>query len=328
MIPMLYSKVTDIILDDIFLDLSSLVDGIRLILKLENFNFGGSIKAAPAIGLLNDGEGRGLLVPGGHVIESSSGNLGIALSAICAVRAEVRERDENGGFLQTRIDFIVEQFAADPRLFWPNQYANLANPRAHYERTAVAIAREVPRPACVFIGVGTTGTLMGCGRYFREHLRGTKIIAVDTEGSVTFGSAAGPRYIPGLGTSRRPDILRPEFADQVVLIPEAEAVQMCRRVAREHGIAVGGYHRRGHRARRGRPLSRHRLRRPVGHRAVRLRRAEPCRGHARIFPLAASERTIRHVRVPRGRRPGRQGPVRRRRAGLPGSVNAAFRPIG
>jgi N-(2-amino-2-carboxyethyl)-L-glutamate synthase len=264
---MLYRKVTDLILDDVFLDLSDLVEGIRLILKLENFNFGGSIKVKPAISLLDDGERRGLLQPGGRVIESSSGNLGIALSSVCAVRgyhftcvidpntprrsislmkalgahvAEVFERDANGGFLQTRIDFITGQLAADPQLFWPNQYANPVNPLAHYERTAAAIAREVPGLACLFVGVGTTGTLMGCAAYFREHLPATKIVAVDAEGSVSFGFAAGPRHIPGLGTSRRPEILRPELADEVVLIPEAETVRMCRRVASEHGLAIGG----------------------------------------------------------------------------------------
>jgi 2,3-diaminopropionate biosynthesis protein SbnA len=264
---MLYRKITDLVLDDVFLDMSGLVEGIRLILKLENFNFGGSIKAKPALALLDDGERRGLLQPGGQVIESSSGNLGIALSSVCAARgyhftcvvdpntprrsislmralgahvAEVFERDANGGFLQTRIDFITDRLAAEPRLFWPNQYANPANPRSHYERTAAAIAREVPSPACLFVGAGTTGTLMGCAAYFRERLPDTRIVAVDAEGSVSFGFAAGPRHIPGLGTSRRPEILRSELADQVIVIPEAETVRMCRRVASEHGLAIGG----------------------------------------------------------------------------------------
>jgi cysteine synthase A len=262
----LYRSANDLIPDDLFLEVNGLVGGINLILKLEGLNPSGSIKLKTAISLLNDGEQRGLLKCGGRVIESSSGNLGIALSSICAIRkyyftcvvdpntsrhsivlmrafgatvAEVRERDINGGFLQTRIDFIRRRLEADEQLFWPNQHANPANPQAHYDRTAVAVMREIPDLGYLFIGAGTTGTLMGCARYVREHAPHTRIFAVDTVGSVTFGYPPGPRYIPGLGTSRRPEILQSELVDEVVMVPEADAVRMCRRVAMEHGIAVG-----------------------------------------------------------------------------------------
>jgi 2,3-diaminopropionate biosynthesis protein SbnA len=263
----LYRQASDLVLDDLFLDLTKLVDGIILILKLEGFNPAGSIKLKTAVSLIEEGERQGLLIPGSRVIESSSGNLGIALASVCAIRGyqftcvvdpntsrqsislmkafgatvvEVQTRDANGGFLATRIDYIRQCLAEDPHLFWPNQYANLANPQAHYDRTAAAIIKEFPNVAYLFVGVGTSGTLMGCARYFRQYSSGTKIIAVDTEGSVTFGFPPGHRYIPGLGTSLRPDILRSELVDDVVLVPEREAVQMCRRVAAKHGIAVGG----------------------------------------------------------------------------------------
>jgi N-(2-amino-2-carboxyethyl)-L-glutamate synthase len=263
----LYRSVGDLVPDDQFLDLAGLVPDTRVVLKIEGLNPVGSIKLKTAVALLDDAEARGLLGPGGRIIESSSGNLGIALSSLCAARGyrftcvvdpntarqsvslmrvfgarvvEVTARDSNGGFLQSRIDYIAQRVAAEPDLYWPNQYANPANARAHYERTARAIAVEVPELDRLFVGAGTTGTLMGCARYFREGPRRPRIVAVDTEGSVTFGFPAGRRRIPGLGASRRPEILDSGLVDEVVVISEREAVMMCRRVAAEYGIAVGG----------------------------------------------------------------------------------------
>lgn len=264
---MIYRDTADLILDEVFLDLSGLIPGIRLMAKLEGFNAAGSIKLKTAVGLIEDAEERGLLSPGDRVIESSSGNLGIALASVCASRgyrftcvadpntlgqsialmrafgAEVvvvDRRDANGGYLQSRIDYIHLRRTADPDLVWLNQYANPANPRTHHDRTAAAIVREFPDLDYLFVGAGTTGTLMGCAAYFREHSPRTQVIAVDTEGSVTFGHPPAPRHIPGLGTSRRPEILRPEVPDDVVIVPEREAVAMCRRLAAGYGIAAGG----------------------------------------------------------------------------------------
>jgi N-(2-amino-2-carboxyethyl)-L-glutamate synthase len=263
----LYRSASDLVLDDVFLEMNSLIDGINLILKIECFNPTGSIKLKTAVSLLDDAERRGLLKPGGCVIESSSGNLGIALSSICAIRGyhficvtdpnaspqsialmkvfgasvvEVTGKDTKGGYLQTRIDYIKKCMVIDSDLFWPNQYANPANPAAHYERTADAIAKEVQDLGYLFIGTGTAGTLMGCARYFRAHSPRTKIIAVDTEGSVTFGFPPGQRHIPGLGTSRKPEILEPEFVDDIVVVSESDAIRTCRLVATKYGIAVGG----------------------------------------------------------------------------------------
>lgn len=263
----LYRSASDLVLDDVFLEMKSLIDGINLILKIECFNPAGSIKLKTAVSLLDDAERRGLLKSGGYVIESSSGNLGVALSSICAIRGyhficvtdpntspqcaalmktfgasvvKVTEKDSEGGYLHTRIDYIKKRTVVDPALFWPNQYANAANPSAHYERTAEAIAKEVQDLGYLFIGTGTSGTLMGCARYFRAHSPRTKIVAVDAEGSVTFGLPSGRRYIPGLGTSRRPEILEPELVDDIVVVPECDAIRMCRLVATRYGIAVGG----------------------------------------------------------------------------------------
>ncbi|GAA3027981.1 hypothetical protein GCM10020000_00560 [Streptomyces olivoverticillatus] len=222
------------VLDDIFLDLSGFIAGVDVLLKVEGLNPAGSIKFKAAIGLIEDAENRGELHSGGRVIESSSGNLGIALSSVCAARGyrfvcvvdpntsrhsvalmeafgaqvvTVTERDANGGFLQSRIDYIRRRLRQEPDLVWPNQYANPANPQVHYERTAAAIVKQGLEVDYLYVGAGTTGTLMGCIAYFREHSPRTRIVAVDTAGSVTFGFPPGRRYIPGLGTSRTPEIL-------------------------------------------------------------------------------------------------------------------------
>ncbi|MEV6976018.1 2,3-diaminopropionate biosynthesis protein SbnA [Kitasatospora sp. NPDC093806] len=264
---MIYKHAYELVHDDVFLDLGGFIPGVDLILKIEGLNPAGSIKLKTALALIEDAERRGVLRPGGSVIESSSGNLGVALSSVCAARGYaftcvvdpntsaqnlalmsaygatvhlVDQRDANGGFLQSRIDHIQRRLAEDPDLLWLNQYANPANPRAHHDWTAAAIARAVPNPDFLFIGAGTTGTLMGCAEFFREHSPSTRIVAVDAEGSITFGHPAGRRYIPGLGTSRRPEVFRPGLVEDVELVPEREAVRMCRALARQRGLAPGG----------------------------------------------------------------------------------------
>jgi 2,3-diaminopropionate biosynthesis protein SbnA len=234
--------------------------------KLDGLNPCGSIKMVPAIQLIEDLERSGRLRAGNTVIESSSGNLGVALSAVCASKgyrficvtdpnasahsvnlmkafgAEVRlvvERDSAGGFLGTRIDLIRRLCHGDASLVWVNQYANPSNWMAHYNYTAPEILNRFPNIDWLFIGAGTTGTLMGCARYFRQHSPQTKVVAVDTKGSVTFGGAAGPRHIPGLGTSRRPEIVDERMVDHVHHVDEAAAVAMCRRITRG-GLLVGG----------------------------------------------------------------------------------------
>jgi cysteine synthase A len=264
---MLYENACDVILDDIFLDLTGFVPGLELALKLEGLNPAGSIKLKAAVGLVEAAENSGALLPGGHVIESSSGNLGIALSSVCASRGYtftcvvdpntsqqskalmqalgtevvlIGERDACGGYLQSRIDYIAGRLREDPSLVWPNQYANQANPRAHHDTTAPSIIKQFPTVDHLFVGAGTTGTLMGVARYFRQYSPHTRIVAVDTEGSITFGFPPGPRRIPGLGTSRRPEIFRPGQADETVLVPEVDAIRMCRRLAAERGLLLGG----------------------------------------------------------------------------------------
>ncbi|WP_432176840.1 2,3-diaminopropionate biosynthesis protein SbnA [Streptomyces sp. Tue6028] len=251
--------------DDLYVDLEGLV-GHPLFLKCEGFNFAGSIKLKAATEMVEAAERDGLLTPDSVLVESSSGNLGVALSMIAASKgyrflcvtdsrcnlstrltmealgAEVHvitEPDPVTGFLGARIDHVRALCASDERHVWLNQYVNPANGLAHYRRTAPAIARQFPDLDVLFVGAGTTGTLMGCARYFREWHRPVRIVAVDSVGSVTFGDTPARRLIPGLGTSRRPELLDESFVDDVVHVSEPDTIRACHRLA-GRGFLFGG----------------------------------------------------------------------------------------
>jgi N-(2-amino-2-carboxyethyl)-L-glutamate synthase len=145
----------------------------------------------------------------------------------------------NGGYLGTRINLIKAMLKNDSRLVWINQYENLFNVEAHRRTTATEILKRFPNPDFVFVGAGTTGTLGGVSSELREKAPNARIIAVDSIGSVTFGGLPGKRRIPGLGTSTPPPIRQYSSFDDMLMIPEAETILMCRCLARQ-GILLGG----------------------------------------------------------------------------------------
>lgn len=263
---MIVNKPEDIILDDIFMKFNFLDSDHVINIKIEGLSITNSIKIKSAINMIEKLEKNGKLKPGGALIESSSGNLGLALSMICASRnykftcitdpnispqtaslitaygtelIVIKKRDENGGFLGTRIKLINKMLNDDPNLIWINQYSNPDNPDAHYTRTAPKIFQNFSNIDYLFIGAGTTGTLVGVSQYFKKFSPNTQIIAVDTKGSVTFGQPAGPRFIPGLGTSTPPPISKGALYDRLLMIEEAKTVQTCRDLAKR-GILLGG----------------------------------------------------------------------------------------
>lgn len=248
----------------LFVDLRSIV-GHELYLKCEGFNFAGSVKLKAAASMVEAAERAGEIGPGSTLVESSSGNLGVALSIIAANKGyrficvtdircnaatiqlmeamgtDVRVIREAGpeGFLGARQAYVRAVLAADPRAHCLNQYSNPNSWKAHFRTTAPAIAEEFPQLDVLFVGAGTTGTLMGCARWFRQYRPDVHIVAVDAVGSVTFGQPSGRRLIPGLGTSVVPDIFDRSYIDDVVFVEEADAVAMCHRIARK-GFLFGG----------------------------------------------------------------------------------------
>jgi N-(2-amino-2-carboxyethyl)-L-glutamate synthase len=208
----------------------------------------------------------GLLGPGSIIVESSSGNLGVALAMIAASKGYrflcvtdtrcniatrrliealgsqvhvVAEPSVDGGLLGARLDYVRALCAADARCVWLNQYSNPSAWRAHYRTTAPAIVRQFPQLDVLFVGAGTTGTLMGCARWFREWHRPVHIVAVDSVGSVAFGGDPRRRMIPGLGTSVRPPLLDESFIDDVVMVEEVDTVRACHQLA-GRGFLFGG----------------------------------------------------------------------------------------
>jgi cysteine synthase A len=251
--------------DQLFVDLEPVV-GQSLFVKIEGMNFAGSVKLKAAGEMVAAAERDGLLKPGSVLVESSSGNLGVALSMIAASKGYgflcvtdsrcnlstkrmmqalgsqvhvVTEPDVVGGFLGARINFVNALCASDDRYVWLNQYRNPQNWKAHYRKTAPAIARHFPQLEVLFVGAGTCGTLMGCARYFQEWHRPVEVVAVDSVGSVTFGGAPGRRMIPGLGTSVPPPMLDVTDVDDVVLVEEADTIRACHRLA-GRGFLFGG----------------------------------------------------------------------------------------
>jgi N-(2-amino-2-carboxyethyl)-L-glutamate synthase len=265
---MIVESPLDIIFRDLFYRLRGFAGGHDVFLKLEGFNITGSIKVKTAIGLVEDLERRGLATPSETVIvESSSGNLGVALSVVCAIkgykficvtdsnatRANIRsmklygakvividDRDADGGFLGNRFKTIDHILQSEPNAVWVNQYDNIANRNVHAEQTANEIAREFEKVDWIFVGAGTTGTLAGVSQRLREVFPNIRIVAVEPVGSVTFGGPPGKRNIPGIGTSLRPKLADHAKADKVVAIREEETVESCLSFVRDYHLLVGG----------------------------------------------------------------------------------------
>src|SRR6058998_2173535 len=243
------------------------MEGMRLFAKLEYVNPVGSIKDRPAYWILKRAAERGEIGDETTVIESSSGNFAAALAAfthllglrfipvidpnisgtyesflrrLCPTVVKVEVRDDTGGFLKTRLQMVKHLCATIPNAYWTNQYGNLDAVEAHYELTASEICADFDSLDYVFIGVSTAGTIAGMSRRLKERYPNVRIIAVDTEGSVTFGDTPRKRHIPGVGSSIVPPLLSHARIDDVVLIPERETVHACRELLTVHGLFVGG----------------------------------------------------------------------------------------
>ncbi len=241
----------------------------RVFAKMERFNPGGSIKDRSAISMLLTKIRSGELSPGRSVVvESSSGNLGVGLAQVCryydlrficvvdaktndlnlailrAYGAEVevvREPDaDSGEFLDARLRRVRELVAETPHAYWPNQYANVLNPKAH-EGTMREIAEALDhRVDYLFCSVSTTGTLKGCADFIRKHGMSTTVVAVDAVGSVLFGDEPSTRLIPGHGASVRPALLDHTLPDHVVHVSDLDSVVGCRRLIQREAILAGG----------------------------------------------------------------------------------------
>ena len=254
----------DYLQDDLYVDLAPQV-GHALYLKCEAFNFAGSIKLKAAREIIARLEASGNLTGESILIESTSGNMGIAIGMIAANKglrfvcvtdprcnaasmrmiralgAEIRmieEPDPCTGYLGSRLRYVRDLCARDPRYVWLNQYTSAGNWGAHFRLTGPAIERQFPDLDVLFVGTGTAGTLMGCARYFHDRPNPPTIVAVDSIGSVAFGQPS-PRWIPGLGSSVTPPQLDRGYIDDVVMVDERATIRACRDLA-ARGFLFGG----------------------------------------------------------------------------------------
>ncbi|MEU9559355.1 2,3-diaminopropionate biosynthesis protein SbnA [Streptomyces fumanus] len=240
--------------------------GQSLYLKCEGFNFAGSVKLKAALEMIGAAERAGVLAPGKTIVESSSGNLGVALSIVaascgygfvcvtdarCTLSAQrlmrahgaqvhvVTEPHPEAGLLGARLARVQQMCQDNDRYVWLDQYSNPANWLAHARTTGPEILKQFPELDVLFVGAGTTGTLMGCARYLHEEKPSVRIVVIDAEGSITFGFPPAPRLIPGLGTAVRPALLDRSYVDEVVLVAELDTVRACRTMQR-NGFLFGG----------------------------------------------------------------------------------------
>jgi 2,3-diaminopropionate biosynthesis protein SbnA len=240
----------------------------RLFAKLEAFNPGGSIKDRPALKMIEAALGRGDIRPGGTIVESTSGNMGIGLAQacryygmrlICVVDAKTTAQNISilkaygaevdlvskpdpvtGEFLQARLDRVQSLLDSIPNSFWPDQYSNIQNAIAH-EQTMHEIATELDdKVDYLFCSTSTCGTIRGCASYAGKRRLQTKVLAVDAIGSVLFSDKSAKRLIPGHGAAVVPKLLKRDLVDGVVHVSDLECVVGCRRLVRDEAILVGG----------------------------------------------------------------------------------------
>ncbi|CCF15392.1 pyridoxal-phosphate dependent enzyme family protein [Brevibacillus laterosporus GI-9] len=227
----------------------------------------GSVKMRAAYYILKQAIERGDITENTTVIESTSGNFGVALATLCKIIGvkfipiidpnispiyenllhtfsydviKVTERDETGGFLLTRIEKIKELCHSIEDSFWTNQYANIDCFWAHYHGLGEEIAVHFSELDYAFIGVSSGGTISGVSRRLKEKFPQIKIIAVDTDGSVIFGGQPKKRYIPGIGSSMVPDLLKEAVIDEVIHVPEDKTIEGCYQLFKNHAIFGGG----------------------------------------------------------------------------------------
>ncbi len=222
----------------------------EILAKLEFFNPGGSVKDRIALSMIEDAERKGILKPGSTVIEPTSGNTGIGLAMVCAVKgyrciltsfgAEVILTPGLEG-MKGAIDKAEELLKKIPGSFMPQQFNNPANPEIHRRTTAREILEQTEGNLDAFVaGVGTGGTITGVGEVLKKHNPRIKIVAIEPESSaVLSGGEPGPHRIQGIGAGFIPRVLNRDIIDEIITVSDQTAYRLSQRLAREEGLFCG-----------------------------------------------------------------------------------------
>jgi cystathionine beta-synthase len=244
------------------------IHGIRstLTMKMETTNPGGSSKDRPALEMILAAERDGSLLPGGTIVEPTSGNTGVGLAIVAAQRGYRCVFVMTDKVAPEKIQFlraygaevvvcpvavppedpqsyyrVAERLTNELQAFRPNQYANPNNPAAHYASTGPEIWRQTGGRVTHFVaGAGTCGTITGTARYLKEQNPDVRIIAADPDASVFSGGSGRPYLVEGVGEDFYPAAWTPQLYDEIIAVSDEESFLTARQVSRDEGILIGG----------------------------------------------------------------------------------------
>ena len=263
-----YERITDFIGKTPLLKLNNYSEenklGATLLAKLEYFNPAGSVKDRIALAMIDEAEEKGLLKPGAVIIEPTSGNTGIGLSAVAASRGyriiltmpetmSVERRNllkaygaelvltDGGAGMKGAIAKAQELAEATPGSFIPSQFTNPTNPKIHRETTGPQIWEDTEGKVDIFVaGVGTGGTVSGVGQYLKSQNPNVKVVAVEPAGSPVLSKGTpGPHKIQGIGAGFVPETLDTSIYDEIITVENEDAFAAGRTLARKEGLLVG-----------------------------------------------------------------------------------------
>lgn len=267
---MIYNNVLEAVGNTPMIRLNRMVDEdcAEILVKFEAVNVGGSIKTRTALNMIMDAEEKGIIKENTIIVEPTSGNQGIGLALVGAVRgyktviimpdsvseerrklvkqygADIRvvhDEGDIGKCINDCIQMAMDMKAEDPRVFVPQQFENMANYQVHYEKTGAEIVEQVGKKIDGFCsGIGTGGTISGIGAALRKANPDIEIWALEPENAaILSGKEVGSHIQMGIGDGVIPGILDQKIYDEIVIVTDEEAVQTARELARKEGLLCG-----------------------------------------------------------------------------------------